>query len=62
MGAAHTGAVATAYLDGKKANVEVLSLPNHREVNLAYELAETASLTLGLTVTVLSWDTSQASI
>jgi hypothetical protein len=54
--------VATAYLDGKKANVEVLSLPNHREVNLAYELAETASLTLGLTVTVLSWDTSQVSI
>lgn len=53
-GAAHIGAVATAYVSDKKhAIVNVLSLPGHREAELAAELAETASLAIGHTVAVL---------
>jgi len=53
-GEAHIGAVAIAYVsDEKYAIVKVLSLPGHREAELAAELAETASLAIGHTVAVL---------
>lgn len=53
-GEAHIGAVATAYWSNEnKIIVETQSLPGHREVNLAMELAEMGSLALGCTVTTL---------
>jgi hypothetical protein len=53
-GRAHFGAVATAYVTGGTvARVDVLSLPCHKEGELAAELGEKASLALGRTVAVL---------
>jgi hypothetical protein len=53
-GRPHLGAVATAYVSGGKvARVDVLSLPYHKEAELATVLGEMASLVLGRTVAVL---------
>jgi hypothetical protein len=53
-GRAHFGAVATAYVTGDTvAHVDVLSLPSHKEAELAAELGERASHELGRTVVVL---------
>jgi hypothetical protein len=54
-GTAHLGAVAIAYSpDGRDARAEVLSLPGHREGELAAGLARMASEALGCAVAVLA--------
>ncbi|WP_339061412.1 hypothetical protein [Tepidibacillus marianensis] len=52
-GAAHIGAVATAYFDEDQLHVELLQLPHHKEGELAEEFAELAARKLRSTVTVL---------
>ncbi|MEX2415556.1 MAG: hypothetical protein WD424_05380 [Paenibacillaceae bacterium] len=53
-GTAHIGAMATAYVtEDRTVRTEVLSLPGHREGELAAELAQMASLALERTVAVL---------
>jgi len=53
-GKAHIGALATAYMTTDRAiHVDVMSLPNHREAELAADLAHMASRTLNRTVAVL---------
>lgn len=54
-GTAHIGAIATAYVTNDRlVRADVLSLPGHREGELAAELAKTASRTLGCSVAVLA--------
>lgn len=54
-GTAHIGATATAYVsEDRVIRVDVLSLPGHREGELAAELAKMASLELERTVAVLA--------
>ncbi|MNZ83739.1 hypothetical protein D3C78_1024760 [compost metagenome] len=53
-GTAHIGAIATAYLAHEgNAVVEVITLPGHRETELAAELAELAALSLKCSVAVV---------
>jgi hypothetical protein len=53
-GTAHIGAVATACLAADRTvTIDTLTLPGHREGELAAELAMTASLSLGRTIAVL---------
>lgn len=54
-GTAHIGAAATAYVtEDRDVRTDVLSLPGHREGELAAELAKTAALALDRTVAVLA--------
>lgn len=54
-GTAHIGAAATAYVaDDGSVQVEIISLPGHREGELAAELAKTACGVLNRTVAVLA--------
>lgn len=52
-GRAHIGAVAIAYPDGDRIHSESLSVPGHREEQLATEMARYAANELKQTVTVL---------
>ncbi|GAA0349411.1 hypothetical protein [Bacillus horti] len=53
-GTAHIGAVALASIEDEKApTVRILTLPGHKETELACELAGLASQALGKTVAVL---------
>lgn len=51
-GDAHVGAVAVAYWNGGELHSQVLTVPSHREGELALELAELACRRLQTTVTV----------
>lgn len=53
-GDVHVGAAATAYVHNGEAQVAVHAVPAHREGELAAELAQTAALRLGATVTVVA--------
>lgn len=54
-GVAHIGAVATAYwTEGKTIQVDVISMPGHREAELVEELARMAAIKLGRTVVVVA--------
>jgi gallate decarboxylase subunit D len=51
-GDAHVGAVALAYWDGERAVAQVLTVPAHKETELALELAELVCSRMKATVTV----------
>lgn len=55
-GEAHVGAAAVAYRDEADGRIHsrVLTVPGHRETELAQELAERAAERLGTTVTVVA--------
>src|SRR5690349_4154932 len=52
-GRAHIGAAALAYPDGEQHRCESLSVPGHREAQLAAEMASYAARELKQTVTVV---------
>lgn len=53
-GVAHIGAAAVAYWDGLEAQCGLMTVPSHREGELARELAEMACRNLRATVTVIA--------
>lgn len=52
-GKAHIGAVATAYVDNGEVKVELITVPGHREDELASELARVACEKYRQTVTAI---------